>query len=120
MTNDCTCDYDPPDFYFPRRIKAARKQHKCEECGSVIAPGESYEYLFAQWDGFRATIFTCERCVELREWAKISVPCFCWTHGNLLDDVETMVEEVRYDVPGFFFEYGRRIVKINRQKCASP
>jgi hypothetical protein len=113
----CVCDYDPPDWYRVRRIKAARKPHKCFECGALIAAGQPYEYTCGQWDRSGIDSFsTCMLCVDLRNWAKISVPCFCWTHGGLLDEVEEMVSEVRHDVPGLFFEYGRRMVAIRRAR----
>lgn len=117
MSYDCYCDYDPPRWINIRNVKAARKPHTCAECGAPIAVGEPYEYTSGMWD-YHDTFHVCTRCVELREWAKISVPCFCWAYGNLHEDVREMVREVYRDVPGFFMEYGRRMVKIRREAAS--
>lgn len=117
MSYDCYCDYDAPQWISTRNVKAARKPHVCAECNAPILAGEPYEYTSGKWD-YHDTFHICTRCVELREWARISVPCFCWAYGNLHDDVRNMVDAVRHDVPGFMFEWGRRMVKINREKRA--
>lgn len=119
MSYDCFCDYDPPEWMSQHIVKAARKPHKCYECCIPILPGESYEYTAGKWDGYVSAHHTCLRCVELREWATISVPCFCWGFGNLHEDVHEMVREaVRDAPPGFFMEYGRRMVTIRRERAA--
>lgn len=112
----CYCEYDPPEWITTVKVKAARKQHKCSECGYKIAVREAYEYVCGKWDGYLSQFHTCVRCVELREWAIISVPCFCWAYGNLHDDVGDMVQETAPGIPGFFMEYGRRIVRIKRAR----
>lgn len=116
MSYDCYCDYDAPEWMTQYTVKKSRKSHKCCECSALILVGESYEYTCGKWDGYLSTHHICLRCVELRDWATISVPCFCWAFGNLHDDVREMVREVVRDTPpGFFMEYGRRIVKIRRE-----
>lgn len=117
MSYDCYCDYDPPEFCAHRMVKA-RKQFRCEECGHRIQPGQLYERTSGKWDGYFCTFVTCRHCAGLREWARISVPCFCWTYGNVLEDIRDMVAQVRRDVPGFFFEYGRRVIAAKRAKAA--
>lgn len=116
MSYDCYCDYEPPEWMTQYVVKAARKPHKCYECGAPIFKGESYEYTAGKWDGYLDTHHICLRCVELRQWATISVPCFCWGFGNLHEDVHEMVRAVVHETPpGFFMEFGRRIVKIRRE-----
>lgn len=116
MSYDCYCDYDPPEWMSQRDVKAARKSHKCYECRAPIFVGEPYEYTSGKWGGCHSTFHTCARCQELREWARISVPCFCCGFGNLHEDVHEMVLAVVRDAPpGFFMEYGRRIVKIRNE-----
>jgi hypothetical protein len=113
LESPCSCDYDPPAWI--TRVKAARKLRRCDECGCDIRPGESYENVC----GKVSTFHTCVRCVELREWACISVPCFCWTYGGEMhEEVREMVREVAPHIPGFFMEFGRRMVKI-RQRANS-
>lgn len=116
MSYDCYCDYDPPTWITIRNIKAACKQHRCDECRALILIGQPYEYTCGKWEDLVDVYHTCFLCVELREWARISVPCFCWSYGNLHGDVKDMVNEVAPELPGFFMEYGRRIVKIRRVK----
>lgn len=117
MSYDCSCDYEPPEWMSQRTVKAARKPHECYECRAPIFVGESYEYTSGKWDGCTSFFHICQRCVELRQWATISVPCFCWGFGNLHDDVHEMVREVIRDVPpGFFMEFGRRMVNIRRER----
>lgn len=111
---NCFCDFDPPTWITIRNVKAARKNHTCAECRAVIFKGEPYEYTSAKWEDSVDDYHICLLCVELREWAKISVPCFCWYYGNLHDDVQEMVREVSYTTPGMFMEYGRRMVKIRQ------
>ena len=115
MTYECYCDYDPPEF-ITCRVQIARKIHVCEECGGKIVPGATYEYVAGRWDGHFDTFKTCHHCLSLREWAGISVPCFCWSFGNLLQNIRDMVDEVKYEVPGFFFEYGRQVIKAKRER----
>lgn len=116
MTYDaCACDYDPPEFFISENRKA-RKPHVCWECRAQIAPGETYEHARGKWEGDVSTFKTCALCLELRRWAKISVPCFCFYFGDLHENVRDMVAEVRADVPkGFVFEWGRRMIKIERR-----
>lgn len=115
MSYDCYCDYEAPCWITARNVKAARKAHICYECGTKIFIGEAYEYTSGMWENILSTFHICTRCVELREWATISVPCFCWAYGNLHEDVREMVRAVVHDCPpGFFMEYGRRMVKIRK------
>lgn len=116
MSYDCYCDYDPPTWISIRNVKAARKPHKCDECDAPILVGEPYEYTSGKWD-YHDTFHICMRCVELRQWATISVPCFCWAYGNLHNDVHEMVREVVHDAPaGFFMEFGRRMIAIRHER----
>lgn len=114
MPYDCYCDYEPAEFYSTRRVKSARKQHQCIECRRTIKPGEGYDSTSGKWDGHFETFLWCTNCAELCEWARISVPCFCFCYGNLHEDLKEMVREVARETPGFFMEYGRRIIRLRR------
>lgn len=118
MTYECYCDGDPPTV-FRRKTVRARKQHTCTECHCRIHAGEQHEYVFGIWDGDAAQYRTCQLCVELHDWATTSVSCFCRTFGNLHSEARELVSELRRDVPGFLFEWGRRMVKIRRHAAAS-
>lgn len=115
MSYDCFCDYDPATVY-AKTEPTARKQHKCFECGRGIFPGQRYEKVFGVWDG-RVDVFkTCERCVKLREHLAAHVRCFCWAHGNLLEDVRMEIEHLPAEAvgSGLLFEIGRMAVAIKR------
>ena len=111
MSFDCSCDYEPAQFYCAQ-IRKARKEHRCEECGEKIIPGSKYEYVSGKWDSYVNEFKTCERCVNLRVWVKNNVPCFCWCHGNMLEDARETIEEARYRAPdetaGLMFGFLRR------------
>lgn len=117
MSYDCFCDYDAPNFY-RQEIRKARKTFRCEECSGRITPGERYEFVSGCWDHQVSTIRTCERCYDLRQWVKNNVPCLCWAHGNLTDDLREAVEEAAYRAPqetvGLRFGFARRLVMRDR------
>ena len=114
---DCYCDYDPPKFYVST-MPRARKEHTCDECGHKIQPKEIYERATGMWDGSPDTFVTCERCVTLRQWVKNSVPCFCWAHGNMIEDAEETIKDAwwraRDEVSGIWFGFLRRKYAVQR------
>lgn len=122
MSYDCFCDYDPADIYSAARPKA-KKAHKCFECGGPIAPGEQYERAFGVWSGSASTFKTCQRCFDLRQWVKNNVPCFCWAHGNMLDDAHEAVNEAAWrakdETVGLRFGFLRRRRMIERHNTAN-
>ena len=86
----CDCDCDQPAVYRPN-IQRARKPHTCYECSGLIAPGDSYEYVFGVWGGNPGSFRTCSHCLELRAWVTEAADCRpC--HGEL---VENAIEELR-------------------------
>ncbi len=116
MSIDCFCDYDAPVFY-SRTMPKARKVHQCFECGGAILPGETYESVSGKWD-YVETFKTCARCVDLRTWVKNNLPCVCWGHGNLHDDLSENVREATYraseETAGLRFGFLRRMVAIEK------
>lgn len=115
MSTECFCDYDPAEFY-SRQEPNARKPHKCEECGHAIQVGETYEKVAGKWGGDFLVFKTCSRCTALREHIKAHVPCFCWAHGNLLEDCRNEVEHLPIEAygTGLLFELGRMAIAIKR------
>ncbi len=115
MSEACFCDYEPAEFYC-KTDYTARKQHQCAECGRVIAAGQRYEKVVAKWDGSLSFFKTCSRCVALREHLAAHVSCFCWAHGNLLDDIREEVMHLPAEAcgSGLLFELGRLAVVIRR------
>jgi len=114
---DCSCDYDPPEFW-SKTVPTARKQHRCEECAGPIFPGEKYEYIAGKWGGYFDSFKTCERCVDIRQWVQNNLPCFCWAHGNMIEDAAEAVNEASFRTPtetvGLRFGFLRR--KVLRDK----
>lgn len=112
----CTCDYDSHPTVYRKSEHTARKDHKCRECGSTIAPGQRYEYVFAIWDGDAAHVRTCCRCLALRDFVVAHIPCSCWAHGNLLEDMAAEVEHYWTEAPGLLMGYLRRRAAVYRGK----
>lgn len=114
MSYDCVCDYEPAEVYSASRIKCARKDHKCDECFRRIARGESYESVWAIWEGEPTTFKTCCRCLALREFVQQNVKCFCWAHGNMIEDAMGCADEYYEQGNGLLFGAYRRKILIER------
>ena len=114
---DCYCDYEPARIY-SSRVQRARKEYICEECGAKIPPGEQYERAFGVWD-FASEFMTCERCLNLRQWVTNSVPCFCWAHGNMIEDAKETVDSAWYragdEALGLRFGFLRKLYSVRRR-----
>src|SRR6267142_1422210 len=110
---DCYCSYEVPTAYHSE-MRKARKIHRCNECCGTTLPGEKYERYWGIIDGNMYHGKTCERCVDIRNWMKINVPCFCWAHGNMIDDARNTAqnahEQAGDEVLGLRFGLLRRIV----------
>lgn len=117
MSYDCYCDYEPATFY-NSAMRKAKKVHRCEECCGEIRPGEVYEYVSGLWDGMLSTFKTCPRCVDLRTWVKNNIPCTCWAHGNLHDDLQETVTTAAWrakeETIGLRFGFLRRLTAIKK------
>ena len=113
MDSDCFCDYESPAVYSPRSIKSARKSHKCDECFKEIRVGESYERVWGIWER-PDTFLTCCRCLELRNFVQQNVKCFCWAHGNIIEDAIETAGAYHEAGNGLLFGAYRRKVLIDR------
>lgn len=118
---DCYCDYDSPEWS-RRALHRSRKPRKCEECAGRIRAGERYEYVVGKWDGDIATFTTCERCVDLRQWASNNLPCLCWSYGRLDGDIAEAIAAATSRAPdetvGLRFGFLRRKVMRARFNSA--
>jgi hypothetical protein len=83
-------------------------------------PSESYENVFAKWEGWPSTFITCANCVDIRTWTKNNVPCLCWAHGNLIEDCCEAVQEASRRAPdetgGLRFGLLRRLAMAMRSR----
>ena len=78
----CECrDYDPPEFFRERRVKA-NKPHECCECLRTVENGETYQNTSGKWDGRLETFRTCVECLDLAKRSGVH----CWCFGQLMDD----------------------------------
>lgn len=122
MPFDCYCEYERPTFY-DRRVVTARKRHRCEECSRVIEPGQRYEYASGLWEDCFGVFKTCIACVNGRDFLQTSLPCFCWAHGNLREDIRLALEDARYRAPeemrGVAFRLGRIVIAERRKMEAA-
>jgi hypothetical protein len=119
MSINCSCDYDCPEFYVAEH-RRARTAHRCDECQRSIEPGERYEHVRGKWDGQVGSFDTCTRCLALREWVAAHVPCFCWAHGNLLDDAIETARAYADQAPGLLFGAYRRELAIRNRPNHVP
>lgn len=121
MALECYCDYESPDVYSSRLV-CARKPYRCDECDGPIFIGERYEYAFGVQDGYPYQPHTCLDCVGIRKFIQANIPCWCWAHGNMLEDARKIIEaaysEARDEVKGLAFGFGRLLVKARRNRRA--
>ncbi len=121
MTFTCSCDYEP---FTTCTISTpvARKEHGCGECSGTIMPGEKYEYVFGISDGEICICKTCPRCLAIRDWVKINIPCFCWGYGNINEDMRETIYAAAYHAPeetvGLRFGLLRRFALRDRHNAA--
>jgi hypothetical protein len=68
---------DEPCAVYEQTSRTARKQHTCDACGSAIAVGQRYAYVFLIWDGARYQYRRCPRCEAIHAHlrAKCSAEC---------------------------------------------
>ena len=112
MSDACYCDYGDAECQLYRKNEhKARKAHRCYECGGPIRPGERYEHVFAIWDGDPSNCKTCCRCLDLRQYITAHAPCFCWLHGSMLDDAQSVIEQYAHESAGFFIGATQRYVR---------
>ena len=116
MSSACYCDYDYVATVYRKSQHTARKSHTCYECHRPIRPGERYESVFAIWDGDACTCPTCPHCLAIREWVVAHVPCSCWMHGSMLEDIRNDVDCYWPEAPGLLFGYLRRRAALERAK----
>ena len=112
----CECDYDGTPSFYHITTRKAKKEHRCRECQRKIVAGEVYEYASGKQDGDMWDAKTCMTCLELVNYIKAHVPCYCRMHGDLFEDrLHSLVEEAR-QTPGFAFGMLRRIVACKGKK----
>jgi hypothetical protein len=116
----CDCDYGDypsPEFWNVVIVKRSKKEHCCSECGGPIFIGESYEKQSGKFEGEFVGHNECTVCMEIRDWAVISMPCFCaYEWGSLIERVREMVSDVEKEVDGFRDEWDLRRYQLKLRK----
>jgi len=84
MLGNCICvnDYDPPELYVSKLVKA-RKNWVCYECGDPIKRGSKYEVATGLYEGDFRRYRTCFTCVCVRR----SLFKCGFVHGRLWEDL---------------------------------
>lgn len=82
----CRVDFgaDPPQVYSVTEY-TARKEHKCNECGRFIKPGEKYQRAFGVYDGCSSTYRTCAHCLVAQAW--LIENCDGFVHFEVYEEV---------------------------------
>lgn len=80
-----TQDFDPGHnaFYSETQVRAARKPHRCCECGGEIAVGQPYERANGMTDGWIWSNATCAPCQEIRK----AFICSGWVFEQLWESI---------------------------------
>lgn len=122
MALECYCDYDAPQVYSARKVRA-RKEYRCWECSKTIRVDELHEYAFGVLDGDTYQPRTCMSCVGIREYVSINIPCWCWAHGNLIEDAKEIIQAAYHEAPdevkGLAFGFGRLLVSARRERASA-
>ncbi len=71
----CPClNFDESYIVYDTKVRKARKEHKCCECGEIIKSGENYQYASGLYDGNWDHHKTCLFCVAVwRDFFKCGV-----------------------------------------------
>lgn len=102
-------DGDPCQIYHARDVRAARKTHRCDECGREIAIGESYRHAFGVYDGYPFDCHTCDRCTIAQRWLVNN--CGGFVHEAVREDIEEHVREY----PALGFGLSRLVIGMRRK-----
>jgi hypothetical protein len=86
-------DAEPCSVYDAHVVKAARKAHRCSECGRTIERGESYLYWFGVYDGMADYGHVCQHCQIGREW--LDKNCGGHVFGQVTEEVHEHAQEYR-------------------------
>jgi hypothetical protein len=122
MSFQCECDGEPATIYEASRHRA-RKQYRCDECHGPITAGQTYERAQMLYDGQWTGCMTCADCLAIRDFVKISVPCFCFLHGDMLNNAkETVYAAAAYapdETVGLRFGFLRRVRAAEKRRLSN-
>jgi hypothetical protein len=79
-----SCDCEPVKFY-TKKIRIARKEHKCCECGLSILPGDKYKFESFMVDSVESCK-TCLPCCAVSSWLTSEYDDCCINPGDLFNE----------------------------------
>jgi hypothetical protein len=117
---DCYCDYEPCAFQ-RADWRVARKEHRCDECGRVIRPGERYRVAAGKWGGDFSTCKRCPHCEAVAGALRDRLPCYCdYWHGLWQDDgLPDHLDDLRRAETGDWFYVLRLIARAKQARRAA-
>lgn len=109
----CMVDsYDGDWVPFARRMRKARKEHKCAECARTIAAGETYAYDSGLTEGEFSDSKTCAHCLIACAW--LQRECHGYFMSMVMEDVQEHFDCLDVpDMPRFWL--GRVLVGAKRK-----
>ena len=95
---DCSCisiDADYQSEVLKQKVVVAKKQHYCQECSRIIAPGEKYELFVGICNSEFYTHKTCADCLS------ILTEFFCdgYYFGMVREDFENFILDCNGNIP---------------------
>ena len=91
----CRADDANPAIILGSELYTARKPHTCQECGRIIAIGETYLRERGLADGEPFTHKTCEHCQVARDWLQRECGGFVYT------EIEEELREHWHEAPSY-------------------
>jgi hypothetical protein len=106
---DFACVCDSYSYPYHERVRTAKKEHKCYDCGRRILPGEWYVAVGGLCEGYWWNGKECKNCWSALEWIKAHIPCVCVSYGNMYDELVEIAREAQPQAPGLLFGLYRRL-----------
>lgn len=82
----CAVDYGEPTDVARIELRKARKQHKCDDCGRIIEPRETYTHWVFLSEGYWSKGACCAHCRAASKW--LVEQCGGFLYVGILDDLE--------------------------------
>jgi hypothetical protein len=89
----CSIDYGERYAVYHQTCIRARKQHKCNECGRMIASGEPYRRTSGLLDGSWTTNKVCQHCTIAANWLMDN--CSGYLDRVVYEDINQHASEYR-------------------------
>lgn len=87
----CMYDGSEPAQVLSEGKRTARKEHQCEECRRIIAPGETYYFTSSIYDGYFSMHKCCAHCRVAQDW--LGKECRGWVYSMMREDITEHIRE---------------------------